>query len=183
MLEGPAKPPLQHILLSQQLPLEAADLAPERDDIRLRPGDPTIERRHLFALLGQPAVDDLDLCQEAGLSLARVRRLGALIVESPLRLLEVALLVSEIGPLLLLAAGRRRQRGEGEHETKRSEKQTAHEARPLASRPPIAPRVAPPAMTSSIWGGDRKTARCSPSVSGNNGSSRGAATAYAASST
>ena len=38
-------------------------------------------------------------------------------------------------------------------------------------------------MRPSIWGKDRKTARCSPSVTGSRGSSRGAASAKATSST
>src|SRR5262249_51633223 len=123
------------------------------------------------------------LGEEPGLTLARVRGLGALLAEPALRLLEVALLVAELPAVAPLGEGGRRRR-QNHRDQRRGDRAPPHGwARPRARRPPIAPSAAPVAMSRNIWGIERKTARWSPSVRGRSGSSRGAAPAYAASST
>src|SRR5262249_12071243 len=138
----------------------------------------SVEEGHLLALLAQPPVYRLELCQEPRLALARVGRLRPLLPEALLRLLKRVLLVAELTAVFLRLA-RHGHRGQHHQEGDRHAQGGADHAtnRPRARRPPRPPRTAPPTMSSRICGTERNTARARPSVSWSSGSSRGAPTA------
>src|SRR5262249_39709485 len=147
-----------------------------------RAPDARVEESDLLPLLGEPAIDGLQLGEQARLALARVSRLGPLLLEPLLRLLERLLLIAELPPVLLLSRRVPRDGGQGDaqhHEgDERAPKRALHAtARPRARRPPSPPRMAPPTIKSKIWGSERNTARARPRVSWSRGSSLGAPTA------
>src|SRR5215831_15253264 len=164
--------PLSHrVFLFGPLPLEAADVALELAHLVHRAADTRVEESDLLPFLGEPAINGLQLGEEARLTFARVRRLDPL-----LRLLKRLLLVAEFPILLLSRCGQ----GDAQHHEgdERAPERALHAtARPRARRPPSPPRMAPPAIKSKIWGSERNTARASPRVSWSRGSSLGAPTA------
>src|SRR5262252_7399970 len=170
--------PLSHrVFLFGPLLLEAADVALELAHLVHRAADARVEESDLLPLLGESTIDGLQLGEQARLTLARVRRLGPLLLEPLLCLLERLLLVAEL-PLVLLLA--RRGQGDAQHHEKneRASERTLHAtARPRARRPPSPPRMAPPTIRRRICGSERNTARASPRVSWSSGSSFGAPTA------
>src|SRR5215468_157807 len=170
--------PLGHrVFLPCPLSLEAADVTLELAHLVDRAPDACVEESDLLPLLGEPAIDGLQLGEQARLTLARVRRLGPLLLEPLLCLLERLLLVAEL-PLVLLLS--RRGQGDAQHHEK-NERAPGHAlhatARPRARRPPSPPRMAPPTIRRRICGSERNTARASPRVSWSSGSSFGAPTA------
>src|SRR5215510_5556923 len=170
--------PLSHrVFLVGPLPLEAADVALELAHLVHRTPDARVEEGDLLPFLGEPAIDGLQLGEQARLTLACVRGLGSLLLEPLLRLLERVLLVPELPPVLLLP---HRGQGDAQHHEgdEGAPKHALHAtARPRARRPPSPPRMAPPTIRSKICGSERNTARASPSVSWSSGSSFGAPTA------
>src|SRR5262249_44984828 len=90
----PAPPPLPPPGAAR---LRPADLALPLRDVALGPAHAAVQRRHLLALLGEPLVDGLELAQHAGLAPSGVGRLLPLLAELLLGLLQVALLVAEVG--------------------------------------------------------------------------------------
>src|SRR6266545_5951678 len=95
------------VLLPPPSILEAGDVVLEIAHLGLGTLDPPVEQRHLPALVVQAPVDRLELGEDAGLALARLGSLGALLLEALLRLLERALLLVEVRAVFLLLAGRR----------------------------------------------------------------------------
>src|SRR5262249_30601708 len=170
--------PLSHrVFLFGPLPLEAADVALELAYLVHRAPDACIEESDLLPLLGEPAIDGLQLGEQARLALARVRRFGPLLLEPLLRLLECLLLVAEL-PLVLLLSRRRQGDAQYHEGDERAPKRALPAtARPRARRPPSPPRMAPPTIKSTIWGSEGNTARARPRVSWSRGSSLGAPTA------
>ena len=177
-----AETPAEDVLLPGAAGLEPADLALQIRDVGLRATHAPVDRDHLLALLGEPLVDRLQLAQHARLALARVGRLQPLFPELLLGLLQVALLVADVGRALALGhlgpGGRGSEQGGRHREGQREPPGAGHAcARPRASRPPIAPSMVPAPMRASACSGERKVTRSRPMVTGSSGSRRGTATA------
>ena len=161
-----AEPGGERLLLDRLPALEPPDVAAQAADLGLGAGDPFVETRHLRPLLGERAVDLLELGEERRLLLPRLRRLGALLPELALRLLELPLLGADV-VLLLREAG-----GGDEHQDEGGRGRQPH-ARPLASHPPTPPSSAPLTSRVATAVGDRNAVWGSPSVRVTSGSSRG----------
>src|SRR5262249_24418018 len=141
----------QRPLLTRPLSLESRDIALQHEDVGLRLADADIQVRDPAPPVCEAPVDRLELRHQSGLTLSGLGSLDSSLAEALLRLAKITRRVAEMGrPAAFLSGGGRRHDEHQGHKGGGDSEACHGRARRLASIPPMPPRTAPPAISTSI---------------------------------